>query len=394
MVELKKRHAAILTAGNAHNPRTWSGTPYYMARALETHVGRVTAVGCLEPRFLRFMKGYARLKSYATGQKSLPGQSRLLAKYYAKRALPRLEAARPDFVFAPAGSTLLADLKTDIPVVYTSDTTARLMVDYYPQFKCLGANALQQVDDLERSAVARADLLLYPTNWAAQSAIDDYGADPSRVWVLPYGANFEEIPSREAVLRPRNRETCKLLFVGVNWAVKGGQIALDAFHNLVQSGTSTELTIVGCTPPVDVHDSRVTIIPFLDKNDPEQRARLSDLYLDADFLVLPTRSECYGIVFCEASAHGVPSVASATGGVPEVVRNDVNGYILPYQSCGNDYAELIRVIHADKARHESLRQSSRDEYERRLNWNIWGRSVAETLDEFFSSASISNVKVG
>ena len=211
------------------------------------------------------------------------------------------------------------------------------MFDYYPRFRNLTRGARREADELERAAISRSELLIYPTNWAARSAIEDYGADPAKVHVLAYGANMTTAPTREAAIAPRQNSPCKLIFVGVDWSVKGGAIALDAYRRLRGAGVEAELTIVGCVPPDPIEDPGVSVIPFLDKNDPEQQRRLSELYLGADFLILPTRCECYGIVFCEASAHGLPSITTATGGVPDVVRDGTNGYALAASAGGEEF---------------------------------------------------------
>ncbi|TSA49979.1 MAG: glycosyltransferase [Sphingobacteriales bacterium] len=40
--------------------------------------------------------------------------------------------------------------------------------------------------------------------------------------------------------------------------------------------------------------------------------------------MVPSRAECYGIVFAEASSYGLPSVSTDTGGVSAVVKEGVN----------------------------------------------------------------------
>jgi glycosyltransferase involved in cell wall biosynthesis len=126
------------------------------------------------------------------------------------------------------------------------------------------------------------------------------------------------------------------------------------------------------------HDG-LTIIPYLDKNDREQRERLYQLYRDTDFFLLPTRADCYGIVFCEAAAHGVLSVAPATGGVPSAVREGENGILVPPSATKLDYATVISKIFSDPDRLERLRCSSRDAFEARLNWQVWGQRVSDLI---------------
>jgi glycosyltransferase involved in cell wall biosynthesis len=104
--------------------------------------------------------------------------------------------------------------------------------------------------------------------------------------------------------------------------------------------------------------------------------------------VLPTRAECFSIVLCEASAFGLPAISTDTGGIPELIRSGVNGFVLSLHARGDQYAALIRDIFADSRRYEALRASSRGEFESRLDWDAWGREVRkifEAVDDMFCS---------
>ena len=148
---------------------------------------------------------------------------------------------------------------------------------------------------------------------------------------------------------------------------------------LERVGIEADLIVCGAVPPRNVAHKRLKIIPYLDKNKPAQRKRLMRLIGSSDFLILPTRRDTFGHVFCEANAYGVPAIATDVGGVAEVIRNGVNGYTLPLSAGPADYAELIRDIYLDDERYRRLVRGSRDEFEQRLNWDVWGRGVAEYM---------------
>jgi glycosyltransferase involved in cell wall biosynthesis len=122
------------------------------------------------------------------------------------------------------------------------------------------------------------------------------------------------------------------------------------------------------------------VIPFLNKNDSEDRAKISRLFLDAHFLLLPTRAEAMGIVTCEASAHGLPALVTDTGGTRGALNPGVNGFLLPLNARGADYAEKIISVIASPARYADLVLSSRDEFERSLNWDAWGRAMLSLME--------------
>ena len=368
-------HMALASAGDARSPHYWSGSPYYMAQALEPRLSQLSYISPVQERMVSTVGKAARLRQRLTGQRTMPASSWFAAKRNAQVIRRWLSETPVDMLYAPAGSALIAALDLDIPVIYSSDATVHLMIDYYGRFSDLTSGALREAEELERAAIDQAAILTYPTRWAANSAIEHYGADPDKVFIMPYGANMSTLPDRATALAPRAPGPLRLVFVGVDWERKGGAIAVEALRALNDRGGETHLTIVGCVPPEDVPRDNLTVHPFLSKNDPAELAQLAALYAGSDFLFVPTRAECYGVVWCEAAAHGLPSISTATGGVPDVITDGVTGHTLPPEAGGADYADLIAEIAADPARLEAMKVSARDDFETRLDWSIWARDL-------------------
>ncbi|OSI60610.1 glycosyltransferase [Bradyrhizobium canariense] len=373
------RRIAFATIGDAREVRFWSGTPFYMSKSLASEGHEVVHVGPLTAPILPLYKAYSRTCRMLRTRGISPFHAGPVVGQYAADAARKIRAVSPDVVVAPAGSTFAWGVPDGIPLVYASDATFRLVEDYHPNYRNLTRAAREIAERLERDTIARADLVLYPSEWAAESAVRDYGADRARVHVIPWGANLEAAPDRGSVLGCRKPGPCRLLFIGANWEEKGADMAVETFAELRNRGLETELVICGCSPPTPVTQEGLTIIPYLDKNDREQRNRLDQLYRDADFFLLPTRADCWGIVFCEAAAHGVPSIAPATGGVPCAIRDGETGILLPPNATKADYATVISNSFANPNRLARLRQSSRDAFETRLNWRAWGRRVSDLI---------------
>ncbi|WP_334383149.1 glycosyltransferase family 4 protein [Bradyrhizobium sp. AZCC 1577] len=350
-----------------------------MSKSLANEGHEVVHIGPLKAPILPLYKAYSRFCRTFRIRGLSPFHARPVVAQYAADAVRRIRAVSPDIVLAPAGSTFAWSVPNGVPLVYASDATFRLVEDYHPNYRNLSRAARETAERLERDTIARADLLLYPSEWAAESAVRDYGADRARVRIIPWGANLEVAPDRDSVLGCRKPGPCRLLFIGANWEDKGADIAVETLAELRDRGVETELAICGCTPPRPVTQQGLTIIPYLDKNDREQRKRLDELYRDADFFLLPTRADCYGIVFCEAAAHGVPSIAPATGGVPSAVRDGESGILLPPNATKADYATAISETFANPGRMARLRQSSRDAFEARLNWQTWAQHVSHLI---------------
>lgn len=373
------RRIAFATIGDASEVRFWSGTPFHMAKSLANEGHEVVHIGPLSAPILPLYKTYSRLCRAFRRQGLSPFHAGPVVAQYAADAARKISAISPDIVFAPAGSSFAWGVPKGVPLVYASDATFRLVDNYHPNYRNLSRNAREIAERLERDTIARADLVLYPSEWAAESAVRDYGADCARVHVIPWGANLKEAPNRDSVLGRRKPGPCRLLFIGANWEEKGADIAIGTLAELKDRGVEAELVICGCTPPKPVTQDSLTIIPYLDKNDREQRDRLDQLYRDADFFLLPTRADCYGIVFCEAAAHGVPSIAPATGGVSCAIRDGETGILLPPNARKADYARVIFETFANQDRLARLRQSSRDAFEARLNWQAWAQRVSNLI---------------
>jgi glycosyltransferase involved in cell wall biosynthesis len=376
---LRGLRIAYLTARDPDDRKSWSGTLYYMARAMEKHCGEVFRVGPLLQRAPRLGRLLARGVRVLTGRTYLDSHTTALSKKLGRIASQRISREHCNVIFAPAGSTTIAHLETDLPIVYSSDATVQLMLGYYDEFRNVLPSHVRMANQLERTSIGKASRLVYPSSWAAESAIGDYGADGRKLTVVPFGANLENPPAREAVLRTVGTGTCHLLFVGVSWERKGGEIAVETVVELERLGVTAELTVVGCQPPQAIRHPRIHFIPFIDKNTPEGRARLDHLYKEADFFLLPTRAECYGVAFCEANAYGLPVFATHTGGVPEIVHEGVNGYLFPLAARGSEYARRIRDVFNHRETSQALRVSSRKEFETRLNWDHWGENLFQVL---------------
>ncbi|MBL7731370.1 MAG: glycosyltransferase family 4 protein [Chitinophagaceae bacterium] len=354
--------------------RSWSGTSYYSYQEIKKR-NEVEIFQFKWPWYLRErLTTQKSLNRRLFGKQTAVEFTKAYARYYSRQLQKELKKRPVDVLFVSASSQLIAYLKTDIPIIYMTDATFQQIQGYYPYFSNLAAYNVREGIALDKNAFQNAAHCILASEWNRRSAISDYGIDSGKISVTPIGANIDKIPA-ENELYHQQQGTCRLLFLGVEWDRKGGDIALDAYRILKEKGKNPNLHIIGCVPPHDISDDKdITVIPFLDKNSPADFQQLDHIFRNTDFLLLPTRAECAGVVFSEASAYGIPSITTDTGGVTTYVKNGINGFALPLEARGNIYAEKILSILDDPGSHRSLRQNSRKLYERELNWNTWGDS--------------------
>ncbi|MFM7181240.1 MAG: glycosyltransferase family 4 protein [Verrucomicrobiales bacterium] len=235
--------------------------------------------------------------------------------------------------------------------------------------------------EVEKRILRHCRYAIYSSDWAARSAIDFDGADPAKVKVIPFAANvdhqFDEASVRNFIAS-RSRQTCRLLFVGVDWHRKGGAKAVEVARLLNESGLPTELDFVGCEPEGETPEF-VKRHGFISRRTAEGRAWLDELFARSHFLIVPSLAECYGLVFADASSYGVPSLATNVGGIPTVVREGINGRLFDLNQDAASYCEYVRGLISDWPRYQALAESSFREYSERLNWDAVGCEFAKVL---------------
>lgn len=366
---------AFVCIEDANDPHSWSGIPY---RILNTMRDLGHKVHVISPLRRKFKYLYA-VSKYIWSDLQIDREPVALASYARQisRALRTIDA---DLVFSTS-SIPVAYLECKQPIIWWSDAIYCGMVGYYAAFS---SRSQARAYDQERSAIERAANVIYASEWAANIARSQYPQASSKIKVLPFGSN---LPAPLVLPGARDpKPPYKLLFLGVDWERKGGPIALGATKILNERGLPTVLRVVGCDPPPADRDSRyIECYGFISKRTAEGIARIQELLNSSDFLFLPTRAEAAGIVFCEASAHGLPIVATGTGGVGTYVRDGVNGMLLPSDAGAEAYAALIEGILRDGSLYSRLSRGARDEYENRLNWTA---SVEQLLQLPVSTTSV------
>jgi glycosyltransferase involved in cell wall biosynthesis len=192
---------------------------------------------------------------------------------------------------------------------------------------------------------------------------DQYGVDPAKVQVVGAAAN--------SILGPpvRPRSACRrLLFVGTQWELKGGQELLAAFRELRRDFPDLALHVVGCTP-AGVPDG-VVVHGRLTHED------MDAAYERADLLVLPTRSEAFGIAYLEALEKGLPCVGTSVANVPWIIGDaglcvqarDASALARAVRTLIDDYSEF-----AARARRRGAELAGR------CTWRRIAAQVADAL---------------
>lgn len=376
-----RRVVAFVTFTGSKADGSWPATAASMVRALEEAghtVIRIKPTGPENPMLWKVIKGLYRI----TGSHFHSERQEAVIRQLAASVNEQLQENKPDLLLS-SSSLPLPFITVDCPMAFWTDATFSGMLGFYPEFSRLSKITIRNGSYFETMALQRAEMAIYSSDWAARSAVKDHGADPAKVFVIPFGPNLSQPPLKDSVLQSiaqRSRNECKLLFIGSDWERKQGPLAVEVHRELLRRGVNSILTVVGCDPDLGNERKGINVLGLLNKEIPENRRSLQKELCDSHFLIVPSKAECFGIVYVEASAYGIPSIACDVGGVATAVRSGRNGMLFPADATAGQIADRIMDTWSDQAKYASLATTSREEFDERLNWPVAVDQLFKILD--------------
>lgn len=379
---------AYVTVYDSNDVKQWSGTGFHIAKSLEDQGCELVRIGGLKRQLnpvniLRYL-----WNTRVRGLRDHPHRDPGYLRHYARQVERGLAQARAsgkaiDAILVP-GILPIAYLETDLPIIVWTDCTFASLLNYYAAWTNLSPRTIRDGHEADRHGLNRARTLIFTSQWAADSAVNDYGCDPGRIHLVPLGANIEGGRSQGDISKLADerlaRGEVRMLLAGVNWERKGCDVAVRALEELRARGVNATLDIVGCHAPAGTAlPEGVRTHGFLAKSSPEGRARIDAFFREASLFILPTRAECTAVVFNEAASYGLPVLSTLTGGVASIVRDGTSGVLFPLDSSPSMWADRIASLVRDPSMYRQMSLAALHEYDERLNWPAAGRAVAQIV---------------
>lgn len=369
---------AYVSLATPFSRASWSGIPWYSHREIlrrypDTHVLET-------PLTDKIMTNIAMLEKAGLSIR----RRHILARHYSKLITEQLEKLKPDAVVAVAAAHKIAYIDHKWPLVYVADAMYATVVGYYGKYANIKKGAFSRGNAIQHALLERVDRVLLSSQWAVDAACAAYDLSPDLMRTIPMGANLDVDPGFQP---PSTGGPLRLLFVGFDWERKGGDLLLGVWRELRRRTGDAELHIVGARPPAAYGCEGITLHGRINKSDYAEYQKLIELYRRSSFMVMPSREEAYGIVFCEAAAFGRPAVAARTGGVVGIINDERTGLLLDLEAGPADYADRILAAWQDSSRYAAMCLNARREFETRLNWNAWGDGVQVALDEILGGVA-------
>jgi glycosyltransferase involved in cell wall biosynthesis len=225
-----------------------------------------------------------------------------------------------------------------------------------------------------------ADVVIGGSENVRRHVVDELGVAAERAEAILCGIDTRAFLDAEAGReRPRERAGRVLLTVGRLVEQKGHAVLLEAMSLLAHRHADVELWIVGEGPERSSLVRRARELRIAERvRFPGTVYPTLDPLLEADIFVFPSLAEPQGLAVLEAMASGVPVVASRTGGIPEMVRDEVDGCLVPPGDAEALAAALSRLLD-EPARGAAFAASAR-ERARRFDIRVVARRYEALYD--------------
>jgi len=287
---------------------------------------------------------------------------------------------RGDILRVNVGLSRIFDWGPDVVLVYGHNEITSMLVAFlcilrripYAFFAEVSNRSewspLRRISSIPMSILVRRASVLVPASESCRKFYARLGGRDERMVTIPcvpdvemLRARSEEFAANRTALRKEAglQDRFVVLFVGRLVEHKGVKDLMEAMTEVRVKDPKTILLIVGYGPLEDYVKAECARMPenarhigFVSDR------RLQELYSIADLHTMPSWDEPYGVVCAEALAVGVPSVVTDTSGCVDLVKNEVNGLIIPPRN-PRAIADAIVEVSTDPDLAASMRANAR-----------------------------------
>ena len=237
----------------------------------------------------------------------------------------------------------------------------------------------------EVRVIRTADAIVAFSRHESEAMVRFYDAPADRIKVIPCGVDvdlFRPVDRSEAKQKLGFGEDGVVLFVGRLDPLKGVDILMRAVAQLERADTTRTIIVGGGEADAEMTRLRALCdelgiaerVSFLGRM---AQHELPLYYSAADVSVIPSYYESFGLVALESMACGTPVIASRVGGLPTIVKDGVNGYLIPWR-CPEPFADGLDVLLGNAA----IRQSMSDASQQTAESMSWTAVVDNLLNTY------------
>lgn len=237
----------------------------------------------------------------------------------------------------------------------------------------------------EKRLMKRSDALIAVSEYTKRELMELYGVEEEVINVIYNGVDVQKFkpaydkPTLKSRLGFASERV--VLFVGRLYYRKGLSTLLSSIPSILEEFNNVEFVISGAGTKKSEDNLHQLVeelkiegkIRFLGYTPDE---KLPDLYAASDIFVLPALYENFPFAILEAQSTGLPVVTTKVGGIPELIKDNVNG-LLVESGDASQLAEAILVLLRDNELAIELGEHGRKIVKEEFNWTLITSRVIE-----------------
>jgi glycosyltransferase involved in cell wall biosynthesis len=211
----------------------------------------------------------------------------------------------------------------------------------------------------EPVALRRLQAVIAASDFTAQVMADVYHIPKDHLHMCHLSIATGRYTNMEALREQVNPHPPRILFVGGNMQRKGLPLLIAAAPRVLEVIPDAEFWIAGKDKAEPFMKSlckqtgvseRFRFFGWQSQDD------MLNLYAQTDIFVLPSLTEAFGVVFLEAMASGLPVIGTRVGGIPEIIKDGVNGMLVENDNVSELATAIVQLL-GNKNLQENLRQA-------------------------------------
>jgi glycosyltransferase involved in cell wall biosynthesis len=239
------------------------------------------------------------------------------------------------------------------------------------------------------AALPRADALVTCSRDLRRQLLDICG-EQLNVSVIHNGLDAAGFAAMASVAPEPARAARTILNVAKFEHKKGQDVLLDAFATLVADFPDLTLVLAGASehalPELERQAARLGVSGRVRLLRDVPHTAVAQLFAGATVFALPSRQEPFGIVLLEAGACGLPVVASAVGGVPEILEDGITAHLVPPDDAAR-LAQALRTVLDDPGGAQAMGARLREHVRSHFSWRASTAGYAALLPDVSLSSS-------
>lgn len=237
------------------------------------------------------------------------------------------------------------------------------------------------LNKLETQMVPKAKILTTPSFAMARMATEYYHLSDEKIKVIHNPVSEVFLQSE---IKPHANDRIGICFVGRFSREKGAEVIIKVIPDLLKKHKKLFFSVVGESAYtnegqalIDVLAKKLELQGTLDrflyfKNIPHKD--LPGFYRQHDIFLFPTMFDSFGNVIAEAQGCGLPVVANAVGGVPEVIKDGETGFLVKNNN-EEDFVAKLELLISDQNLRERMGCAARDFVRQNFSFSV----IAELL---------------